>query len=284
MFRYIIPLPFYLKFGSTQTFDLQLPEKTIKLRFLNPEKFTLPPFPTTHLGIDSETRLEPDDLESVRLFANNIFRAYRLVTEETFNVGTITQLAKHQFHSAILYGEVDEQGNFVQPPRLISYLRKLETGIIEEQKYSEIKQLVDSPSLILERTYDEILLQAKSFFEQENFRMAILEAVIALEIVVSSIIRRLAAEKGISEDDTENFMVNVGLTGELKIVLRLLILESLPTEEVMSGCKGAISIRNDIIHRERLSVSQREAEDAINNIEMFINHVRPLMRRRAEPP
>ncbi len=155
-------------------------------------------------------------------------------------------------------------------------------GVIEDQKYSEIKQLTDSPNLILERSYDEILLQAKSFFDQENFRMAILEAVIALEIVISSIIRRIAAQKGISEGETEDLLVRVGLTRSLKIVLKLLIPESLPKEEIIAGCKGVISIRNGIIHKERLSVSPREAQDAINSIEMFISHVQPIMGRQSE--
>jgi len=271
-----------LNFSHTQTFDLQLPEKTIKLNFQNPEKVVFPPAPLTSLSVDSETPLTPDDLENIRSFSNKIFRAYRLVTKETFNSGVITQLAKHEFLRHILYGEIDEKGKFLGQPRLISYVRKLQIGVIDDQKYSEIKQLADSPNLIFERSYDEILLQAKSFFDQENFRMAITEAVIALEIVVSSIIRRIAAQKGISEGETEDLLVEVGLARSLKIVLKLLVPESLPTEEVISRCKGAITIRNGIIHKERLSISPREAQDAINSIEMFISHVQPLMGRQPE--
>jgi len=126
-------------------------------------------------------------------------------------------------------------------------------------------------------TYDELLLQARSFLEQENFRMAILEAVIGLEIVVSSIVGKIASEEGISAGDTENFLLRVGPSDNLKIILRLLVPESLPNDEVISGCKSAITIRNSIVHKERFTVSKKEAEDAITKIEIFISKVTPLI-------
>lgn len=279
MLRYLVPLPFFLKLGSVQTFTLELPTKSVNLRFINPRQVQVPPAPTTLLGIDSDSQLTPEELERIRLHFNNIIRAYRLITEETYNNGVIIQLAQDEFLKIILYGELDEQGNFIKEPRSIQFVKKLEMGTIQDQQYSEIRQLVESPESILSRAYDEILLQAKGFYNQENYRMAILEAVIALEIVISSIIRRLADEKEIQESEIRNFMVDVGLTGIMKVVLKLLIQEALPSDEVVSGCKGAISIRNDIIHEARLSVSPREALDAINNIETFIRHVQPLLSR-----
>jgi len=279
MFRYLIQLPFYLMFKRTQTFDLQLPDKEVRLTFANPEPLRFPPAPLTALTFDSNTLLTPDELDEIRLFVNRIFRAYRLITKQTFNSGTIAQLAKHDFLRFVLYSEMDERGNATGAPHTISYIHKLEIGSIEDEKFSEIRQLAESPNLILERSYDEILLQAKSFFDQENFRMALLEAVIALEIVVSSIISRIATEKGISEGETEDFLVRVGLAYGLEIVLKLLIPESLPREEVILGCKGANTIRNGIMHKARLSVSQSEAENAINNIETFISQVKPRIVR-----
>jgi len=272
-------LPFYLRMGRTRTFNLQLPDEEVILSFANPAELFFPPAPLTILTFDSQTQLTPEKLEQVRLFANKIFRAYRLVTKEAFNSGTITQLAKQDFLRHVQYNEIDEDGNTVGELHTLSYIHKLEIGDIEDGEYSEIGRLVESPNLILERSYDEILLQAKSFFDQENFRMAVLEGVIALEIVVSSIISGIATEKGISRADTASFLEEVGLTDSLKIVLKLLIPESLPEEEVITNCKGAITIRNAIIHKERLSVSQREAQDAIANIETFISQVKPRISK-----
>jgi len=279
MFRYLIQLPFYLNFNPTQSFDLKLTDQKVRLTFVNPVALSIPPAPLTTLTFDSQTPLTPEKLEEIRLFVNRIFRAYRLITKQTFNSGTITQLAKQDFLNYVQYGEIDENGKLIGKPRFISYIHQLKIGGIEVEEFSEIRRSAESPDLILERSYDEILLQAKSFFDQENFRMALLEAVIALEIVVSSIISRIATEKGISEGETEDFLVRVGLAYSLEIVLKLLIPQSLPREEVILGCKGANTIRNGIMHKARLSVSQSEAEDAINNIEMFISQVKPLMVR-----
>lgn len=279
-FRYIVQLPFMLKFSTEQTFSQAISEKTVTLRFLNPTTITIPPahLMLTALAIDTDGELSPDELERIRLYVNNIIRSYRLVTKETYNNGNITQMSRDQFLKLIIYGEIDKEGNLISQPRLIQYVKKLEFGVVDTETYSEIAHLANSVNLIIERSNDEILLQAKSFLEQENYRMAVLEAVIALEITVSSIIRRKAEEKGITEDEIENFMINVGLRGNLKVVLRLLVSESLPSEEILSGCKGAIAIRNDIVHRARSSVTPREAQDAINNIESFVNHVRQLLK------
>jgi len=107
--------------------------------------------------------------------------------------------------------------------------------------------------------------------------MAILEAIIALEITVSSLITNRAKEKGIDENDVNGFLLSFGSSLCLKVVLRLLIPESIPSETVLLGCKSAITIRNAIIHRGRSSVTKKEAQDAINNIEMFINKANDLM-------
>jgi hypothetical protein len=279
MLRYIVPLPFMLKFSSDHVFSQEISGKTVLLRFLNPKVISIPPahLMLTALGIDTESELTPDDLEQIRLYTNNIIRSYRLVTGETYNNGAITQVSNDQFLKLIFYAEIDERGNFTSKPRLIQFVKKLEFGVIEGEKYSEIAHLASSINLITKRSNDEILLQARSFLEQENYRNAVLEAVIALEITVSSIIRKKALEKGITEQETENFMTNVGLKSSIEIVLRLLVSESLPPEEVLQGCKGAITIRNDIVHRARSSVTQREAQDAIRNVELFINHVRHLL-------
>jgi hypothetical protein len=258
---------------------LQLADQKIRLEFVNPVSLSIPPVPVTALTFDSDTPLTPEKLDEIRLFVNRIFRAYRLVTKQTFNSGTITQLAKHDFLSYVQYSEIDENGKLIGKPRAISYVHRLEIGRIEDEKFSEIRRLAESPDLFLDYSYDEILLQAKSFFDQENFRMALLEAVIALETVVSSIISRIATEKGISEGATEDFLIRVGLANSLEIVLKLAVPESLPAEAVILGCKGANSIRNGIMHKTRLSVSKREAEDAINNIEMFVSQVQSLMVR-----
>jgi integrase len=90
-------------------------------------------------------------------------------------------------------------GNVLTVKKLLGHKQVKNTmkyiGRIEFKNSDLARALAESPDLILNQSYNEILLQAKSFLEEENYRMAILEAVIALEIVVSSIIRKFADEK-----------------------------------------------------------------------------------------
>ncbi|MCJ7631904.1 hypothetical protein MUP77_05840 [Candidatus Bathyarchaeota archaeon] len=257
---------------------MSLPEKSVTIQFVNPIPITIPPAPVTQLVIDSDSILDwIDDFEIIRKYFNGIIRAYRLTTQETYNNGFIIQLSRDQFQKIVICGEIDEKGNWKEKPKVSQFIKSLQLGCIDEDKYSEIKRLSDSPDTLLDHSYDEVLLQARSFFEQENYRMTIVEAVIALEIVLSSIIRRVATEKGVQEDNLENFFKDVGLVGMLEVVLKLLISEALPSKEIISGCKGANTIRNGIIHKARLSVSERDAQDGISNIETFVRHVQHLM-------
>jgi hypothetical protein len=268
-----------LKFGEDQTFPTVLSEKKVTLRFLNPRTISIPSaYPiVTALGIDTDNLLSPEDLEEIRVYFNNIIRAYRLLTKETYNNGNIIQISKDHFLQLVVYGEVDGKG-ILSKPRFIQYVKKLETGTIEQDAYSEIARLACSNKLILEWSNEEILLQAKSFFEQENYRMALLEAVIVLEITVSSLIRKKAEELEINKKEIGDFLKVEGLTCCLETVLPLLFSRDLPSRKLLVELKSAISIRNAIVHKGRSSVTPKEAQDAITKIEEFVNKAKPLFK------
>jgi len=274
----MIQLPFSLRMSSTQTFPLQVNGTTVVLRFINPENKEATPPANTIVAIDSTKEMEAGDW-AVQAFShvNDVIRAYRIVTKEVFNQGIINQLTWDQFFRGILCGEIDENGKFRRKPQLIYCAVGLEPGPIDEQKYNEIKQLADSPSLMLDRSLDEILVQAKSFLEQHNFRMTILEAVIALEFAVSSIVRNLAKKKGIQEDKVEHFIVSLGLSQTLDVALSFMVRDALPPKKVIFACKKANRIRNGIVHRACLTVSGEDAQEALRGIESFIQHFRQLI-------
>jgi len=127
MFRYLVQLPFMLKFGEDQTFSVKISGRTVTLRFFNPKIISIPPahLMVTNLGIDTDNLLNPDDLEKIRLRFNEIIRAYRLVTKETYNNGNITQISKDQFLKLVVYGQVDNN-NVFSKPRWIQHVKKLE--------------------------------------------------------------------------------------------------------------------------------------------------------------
>jgi len=276
-FRHLIPLPFYLKFLRSHIFEIKLHSGIIiTMRFLNPEQIVIPPAPGTVVAFDSDKKLDVDDLDKGRLYLNNVVRAYRFITQETYNNGVIKELPYDQFFRIVIIQEIDESGNPIGPPMYNSYIKELKVGTIRQEDYLKIKELADSPKIMLKYLPDELLLRATSFLQEENFRMAILEAVTALEIVVSSTIREFGHKRGISEKKIKKLIRDAGLTGNLDVVLRLLIPDDLPSKDIMSGCKGAIKIRNAIVHEGRLSVSEKEAKGAIDNIRLCYLHVVPL--------
>jgi hypothetical protein len=107
--------------------------------------------------------------------------------------------------------------------------------------------------------------------------MTILEAVIALEFAVSSIVRDLAKKKGIQEDKVEHFIVSLGLSQILDVALSFIVPDALPSKEVILACKKANRIRNGIVHRACLTVSGEDAQEALMGIESFIQHFRQLI-------
>lgn len=124
----------------------------------------------------------------------------------------------------------------------------------------------------------ELLLNAQQYLYQGDFRHSILEAVIALEIVLSDFIRKGCAAKGISTGEAEKFINDVGLTGNIQVSLKLLLDPSVVVEEeIVKKCKAGITIRNKIVHEGRKTVSSREAEETIVNAKKLIDILLPLV-------
>lgn len=123
---------------------------------------------------------------------------------------------------------------------------------------------------------EELMVYAKRSFEYEDYRLCILDAVISLEITVSNHIRNKGNQAGISKSEINRFIQGVGLTGNVKIALRFLNPDMDFDEEVLSGCKAAITIRNKIVHEGRTHVSEKEARDALDNIDALCRVIKQL--------
>lgn len=118
------------------------------------------------------------------------------------------------------------------------------------------------------------LANAKEACLEEDFRMATVEAVTALEIALYSFIRQRGKEAGISKKELENFIVKVGLTGNFKVVLKMLTEgREQPNDEVIGLCSGAIRTRNKILHEGLRDLSPSNTESRIKNIEEMIAYI-----------
>lgn len=110
----------------------------------------------------------------------------------------------------------------------------------------------------------ELLLKTHHYFFVGDYRMSILESIIALEFVLATFIKNECKEKGISDGEAEKYIIDVGLSGNLKINIKLLLeKEKLPPDIIFNKCKAGIKIRNAIIHEGRKFVSQKEVEETI---------------------
>jgi len=89
------------------------------------------------------------------------------------------------------------------------------------------------------------------------------------------------ASQWLDEDSIEKFLVDVGLRGNIKTTLKLLVADSsvLPSEEVVQNCTAAITLRNAIMHKGRRGISHREVSDLMNSIESMIRFCEALINR-----
>jgi hypothetical protein len=125
---------------------------------------------------------------------------------------------------------------------------------------------------------DSLLLRAKEFFINESYSFALLESVIALEITMSNFIRFKTEKIGIKDGTkVDEFIKDVSFKDRIDIVLKILT-EGLPPvdEDILSKSKGAITLRNKIVHEGLREISKKDAEDSILNIEKFIGYIKEI--------
>lgn len=277
MFRYIIQLPYALRFEKEQSFGLETSQAVVNIRFVTPERNEGAPWPNTHIVIDSNQEMAALDWALHAFwYVNDIIRAYRIVTKDTYNNGVIAPLTSDMFFRSILCLEIDEKGAKKSEPKTLYVCRGLESKPLAKPEYNEIKQLARSPKLIAKHYLDEILVQARTLFQQENYGMAILEASIGLESALSSLVRTMTKKTDIPEDKIERLISSIGISQMLDVVLELLDPDNLPPEDTMVACKRANRIRNDIVHEAVIDISRDEAEKAIGFINAFVEHYRKL--------
>lgn len=138
--------------------------------------------------------------------------------------------------------------------------------VVMPQRNKEISDKIEQSILKKEEIplWEELLLNSEQYFYQAEYRHSILESIIALELVISEFVRKKCREQEISNEDAKRFIKDIGLTGNLKVTLKLLLKdENLPGQEVIEKCKASITFRNDIVHEGRNDISKVNAEDAL---------------------
>lgn len=230
------------------------------------------------LGLDVSPRRKAKEI-TVR-FLNRLIEAVRYVTEEYW-----VESARYQDIST--YEMFYWDGKKRYPVGLIM----LDTGVggfklgtghpfqVEAEKMQNLNNiLVNELELDPSKIF---LLNSKDACLQEDFRLAIIEAVTALEIMLYRFIRRRGEKLGIPSKIVEKYIVGpkgVGLTGNITEVLKGFTkdLEQID-DKIVSKCKGAITTRNSILHKGLLEVSSTETEERIIAIEEMIAYLNRLL-------
>jgi len=146
----------------------------------------------------------------------------------------------------------------------------------EEKRIKEIIRILENEE---ELDSDKIfILNSKDACLQEDFRLAIIEAVTALEIVLYRFIRLQGKRLQVPKDELDNFIMDVGLTGNITVVLKMLTEgQKQIDDDTIGKCKGAIKIRNRILHEGFRDVTSTDTEERIIAIEKMIEYLKALI-------
>lgn len=150
-----------------------------------------------------------------------------------------------------------------------------------QMKADKIQQLSDL--LENEKELDTsklFILNAKDACLQEDYRLATVESVTALEILLYKFILLQGKKVKIPRNELDEFIKTVGLTGNISVVLRMIAkgLEQID-EETIATCRGAITTRNHILHKGLRDVYSTDTEKRIIAIERMIAYLRRLIAK-----
>ena len=144
-------------------------------------------------------------------------------------------------------------------------------NMIESKDYSPSfsKYLKGDMKIPLHKT---LLSNSKRHFYYQNYQYAIFESVIALETVIYKFIEKNYLNLNISKNKVNKFLIDVGLTNAINIVIIPFISQKNKDEssKLISDCKGAITFRNKIAHEGLRDFEIEEVANHIKSIERLI--------------
>jgi hypothetical protein len=114
---------------------------------------------------------------------------------------------------------------------------------------------------------DEFLTNALQHLREDNLRLALIEATVSLEIVLSQCLKAyLTVRRHFSTDRITSVLNNVGLTSQVGLVLELIFTPDERKEAKLESVLKAIKWRNGIIHKTGhlpVSTPEQEIKDCI---------------------
>jgi len=124
---------------------------------------------------------------------------------------------------------------------------------------------------------DYLLSSSENRISTEEYHLAILDAVIALEITLYDYIMKKMINLELPKDKNKAFLLYIGAFGNLKVILRLLTKgEEQLSDKVYDECAKAITKRNKIMHEAKTDATYGEAKKILCNVNTMIEYVSML--------
>ncbi|MCK4735623.1 MAG: hypothetical protein KAT65_24425, partial [Methanophagales archaeon] len=210
---------------------------------------------------------------------NRLIEAYRYITSDYY----VERLKKEDIDVVCKHGEMEIYLNnekisteLEMTPTLVPFI-----GDKKEDVHRRLEDFLteDKPVPI----FENIFLNAKDLLLKEDYRLAVLEAVIALEVYLHEFLEnKFKNDKKYDEPLINHLLKRPDINLRLKELLELATGKKLHEwnkslwDEWDSGKDGVKKLRNDITHRKKITVTPEEAKNAINTIEEIIRCIKKI--------
>ena len=121
---------------------------------------------------------------------------------------------------------------------------------------------------------DYLLSSAANRISTEEYHLAILESVIALEITLSEYILQETTKLGLPKHESNDLIRIIGLYGSVRVILKLFTKDKEQlSASIYEKCEKAIRKRNKIVHKADTVATYNEASESLWNISRLIEYI-----------
>lgn len=146
---------------------------------------------------------------------------------------------------------------------------------------NEVNAIIPVKRFSTETSTQLSLNSSKYWHSVSQYRNSIIEAVIALEPIIYSAVKKKWRHQGLSETKIKDQLSKVDLNHLITIEISQLInITDQIENEVFTKVLEAVGLRNKIVHRNLLSVSESQSENVTTNIEKMIQ----LLKKEEKAP
>lgn len=214
-------------------------------------------------------------------YVNRLLRVYRLVTGDYY----IPLLATEDIGHYLGIGIADTQREPVQGKWMPKGVGEPEVNLLPDKRpeeVSKIKEMLRTEAPISDE--EELLMSARDLLDTGSPRLAVVEAQTAFEVVVSRSVARYYRQRGYSNEEIAK-KLDCGFANLIADHLNAKIkpfAEGMPEHD--NWHTETYKVRCDLVHGERLEVTEKEAEKAIRRVEEALQYLIGRPHDRIWPP